>query len=729
MHKYEYTFKKRQKFMDRKQLIALLLSMFFIMSYSKIAISAAELSVDYNKIAETSKLALYYNQKENSVVVQNLVNGFRWSSVVTEEQYDIASLNSQWKANVKALFNINYTNFKNNDGLILASNSVEQKPSITVKNIKNGISLNYDFKTLKISFTVELTIGDNFFNVLIPADSIKEQGDFGLVSIEMLPFFGAVKDKQDGYIFYPDGSGALMNLDDISHVGAKPKSWSVFSPDLVNYMMDKDNSIALMPIFGVKQSINGFLAIITEGEEDASINLTPSGNVVNLNRICSEFIYRRSYTDPRIKKTIAKKFTKDMSNVNHSIRYIFLSGSDANYSGMANQYRDYLIKGEKISKHISNGDKIPLGVDFFMGVNEKLFIFNKFIPMTTFSEVENILESFRNIGVDSIQTNLIGWTKEGYGTPPLQFPPNKKLGGWSGLKNLANYAKNNNIKLYLQANLIDATSENGGFSKRNDVAFQPSGVAFTDFSRERFILNPYVISKNFIEKFLPEAKKYRIGGINFQGLGRFIYSDYNKKYPTTSAQTLEYWKEIMGNAYKELGGAAADGGNAYVLKHADRLFQIPDKDTGYFITSEKIPFYQMAVHGLVPYSSTPGNLSHDFSREKLKWVEYGYIPYFELTYQSPVLLKHTNYNKLFTSSYKDWVETASEVYKEFNQRLGGVWSQYITGHEKLLEDVYRVTYENGTQIYINYRQQAVSINGYDIKALDYLVVEKGGRTK
>jgi hypothetical protein len=729
MYKYELVLNRIRKLMDKKQLLALVLSMFFIISYSQITVFATELPSDYNKIAETSKLALYYNQKENSVVVQNLVNGFRWNSAVTEEQYDIASLNAQWKANVKALFNINYTNFKNNDGLILASNSVEQKPDITVKNIKNGVSLNYDFKTLKISFTVALTIGDNYFNVLIPADSIKEQGNFGLVSIEMLPFFGAVKDKQDGYIFYPDGSGALMNLDDISHVGAKPKSWSVFSPDLINYMIDKDSVAALMPVFGVKQSVNGFLAIINEGEEDASINLTPSGNVVNLNRICSEFIYRRSYTDPRIKKTIAKKFTRDMSNVNHSIRYIILSGSDASYSGMANQYRDYLIKGEKINKHISNGDKIPLGIDLFMGVNEKLFLFNKFIPMTTFSEAESILESFKSIGVDSMQTNLIGWTKEGYGTPPLQFPPNKKLGGESGLKNLANYAKNNNVKLYLQTNLIDAISENGGFSKRNDVAFQPSGVPFTDFLKERFILNPFVIRSNFIEKLLPQAKKYGIGGVSSQGLGKFIYSDYNKKHPTTLAQTLEYWKEIMDNSYKELGGTAADGGNAYLLKCADRLLQIPDKDTGYFITSDSIPFYQMVVHGLLPYSSTPGNLSHDFSREKLKWVEYGYIPYFELTYQSPVLLKHTNYNKLFTSSYKDWVETASEVYKEFNQRLGDVWSQYITGHEKLLEDVYRVTYENGTQVYINYRQQSLYINGYSIKALDYLVVEKGGKTK
>ena len=155
----------------------------------------------------------------------------------------------------------------------------------------------------------------------------------------------------------------------------------------------------------------------------------------------------------------------------------------------------------------------------------------------------------------------------------------------------------------------------------------------------------------------------------------------------------------------------------------------PCENAQYYFTTKSIPFYQMVVHGMIPYSGQPGNLSHNLQKEKLKWVELGYMPHFELTYESSDRLKYTEYNKLFTSQYEDWVHIAMDIYKDFNQRLDGIWAETMVRHENVREDVYRVEYSNNTVIYVNYGEKDVTVDGHQVKALDYLVVEQGGGYK
>ena len=90
--------------------------------------------------------------------------------------------------------------------------------------------------------------------------------------------------------------------------------------------------------------------------------------------------------------------------------------------------------------------------------------------------------------------------------------------------------------------------------------------------------------------------------------------------------------------------------------------------SNYFITDENVPFYQMVVHGSIPYSSDPGNLSYDLRYHVLKWVEYGCMPYFELTFQKSINLKNTEYSRLFTSYYSQWNDVIADVYNELNSR-------------------------------------------------------------
>jgi hypothetical protein len=486
----------------------------------------------------------------------------------------------------------------------------------------------------------------------------------------------------------------------------------------------------MLPVFGVKKEDNAFLAIIRQGDTDACVNLYPSGYITDLNRVSPEFTYRRLYKDPRSDEKILYKIEKDLVRTDREVEYRFLSGEEADYSGMANAYRNYLISNDKIDGNPGSVETIPVGLDFFMGIKEERILFDKFISATTFEQVGTILDRMLEEGVGNIDVNLIGWQKGGYGEYHLPPIPDRHLGGKKGLEKLSEYTASNKLRLYLQSNLTDLTDSSKGYTPRRDTVYQANGMVVTDMRQSKYLVNPVTAWNKLTADFLPHTKRYPISGLNFEMLGSQLYHDYNDTNPSNRGQTAERWKDMLGKTKSEFGSVAVQGGNEYVLDKADRLFSIPSGDNGFFITSEPVPFFQMVVHGLLPYtSSQPGNLFYDFPRQKLKWIEYGYMPYFELTYKESSVLKNTDYNKLFSSYYEDWTDTIVDVYKEFNDRLGGIWSQIIVEHEKVMDDVYKITYGDGAQIYINYREEPVRVNGKDIPGLDYLVVDKEGNTR
>lgn len=97
----------------------------------------------------------------------------------------------------------------------------------------------------------------------------------------------------------------------------------------------------------------------------------------------------------------------------------------------------------------------------------------------------------------------------------------------------------------------------------------------------------------------------------------------------------------------------------------------------------------------------------------------------ELTYEDTTKLKYTEYNKLFNSQYENWIDTAVDIYKEFNGELRQTWDATIIKHEKITSQLIKVTYSNDIVVYINYDDKEAYCDGYRIKALDYIV--KNGR--
>ncbi|RAP75234.1 DUF5696 domain-containing protein [Paenibacillus montanisoli] len=679
----------------------------------------------FEKVAETDRLELYFRSSDSAIEVKDKSNGYTWKSAVPLEDAATDG-NDLWTASSQSIFHLTFTDPNLPALETQETNSMLEQPKMTAKALKDGISVHYELPRLQISFDMSFQLKGNALEVTVPGQSIKEAKNNWLMAIAPLPFFGAAADHEKGYAVYPDGPGALSTFKSNHPSYLNPYRASVYGPDTITFSNYQRQQNALLPIFGLKVNDNAFLGMITKGEYDANILYSPSGYLINLNRVSSELVYRREYEAVKKDGNLTKKPEKELLREDHTIRYVFFSGEEADYSHMASAYRQYLVDEQGVAPLIKKGDPLPFGLDLLMGIKEGQILFDHFIPTTTFEEARQIMEDMTKRGVNAISANLLGWTGRGYLEYPSGYKPSTKLGGVSGLKQLSAYAKANNYQLFLQDNYIMAWKGTDGFSTRSDVVVGANHFAVTDRYSEMFYLNAGKQNERFQDKMLDPLSKLDITGINFDGIGYMDYYDYNKDYPLNREGTAAKWLEMMGKSKDQFGGAAAIGGNGYTIPASSRLFSIPMEDSGYFFTDETIPFYQMVVHGLIPYSGDAQNLFYDPRLQFLKMVEYGFMPYYQFTMNHSEDLKDTYYSDLFSSSYHNWVDQAVEQYKEMSGKLQPVWSQTMKEHRKLEKDVYEVVYEDDTRVIVNYSPREVKIDDLIIPDKDFIVVRKEG---
>jgi len=59
--------------------------------------------------------------------------------------------------------------------------------------------------------------------------------------------------------------------------------------------------------------------------------------------------------------------------------------------------------------------------------------------------------------------------------------------------------------------------------------------------------------------------------------------------------------------------------------------------------------------------------------------------------------------------------------------LKDVRNALIMKHECIAPDVYRVQYDNGSVVYVNYGSEDAAADGLTVPAMDYLVVKEGAQ--
>lgn len=692
-----------------------------------LAVTGAAMAEEDSRIfvAENERLAIYLAADHCGFEVEDKDTGVTWSTSMNDPTFTgkLAGLNLK---KASSLLTVNVTNLDKGAGSI--TNAVllnDKKLSTGYDLIENGVRVHYDLANTGLSLDVEILLDGDTVLVRVPYESINCYSDFSIVSIDMMPFLCSGSDNAEGFLFYPDGCGAILEFQDYAHFKELTQVFSIYgntekAQSLLDFH-DQEDPTVMMPVYGVSMGGNAMIAVIEDGAETARISVNSSTKIVAVNYVYANLQYRRGFDDLRVTTRAIKTYDKNAMEVDYSIRLMFLPEGKATYSDMAVAYRDYLIAGGLTP----NVGEQAVAIDLFMSAPEEGLLFDTQRTVTTLEEASAILDELAAAGVKSARYSLKGWAKGGYGAIPDRLPVEGAVGSSKELTALMQKAANMGSQMSLTLNIVEADAEQRSYSKRNDVVYLSNYAILTDLEEETFILSPEVIREKF-DAFAKKADALEVGGVRFERMGQYIPYNYNRGHYYTTAQTLEIYKQILQETKEKFGSVSVQGGAIWAAPYTDLMTEVPYEDSGYQFTTESVPFYQIVMHGLREYTGTPGNLSSDLDRELLRWVEMGYMPYFELTWGSTEALMYTDYQSLFTAKYTAWIDEVAQIAKAFSEgELSEIRTALILEHAKVANDLYRVKYEGGITVYVNYSDAQQQADGLTIPAKDYLVVKEG----
>jgi hypothetical protein len=690
-------------------------------SFPTIQVRNPEVEEGYTPIAENDILRLYINDVSTAIIVEDKRNNALWRSSPADLKDDKSTTNI-WKSQIEIPIQVAFVNAER-------SQSKNVKPAqmkTATQPVQDGIRVSYDFYNDNLALDLIYTLQDDCLSLTLPDGSIVESGENSLVSLEILPFFGATHDGEDGYIVYPDGSGALLHFNTPHSEQVQKMVGTVYGADASGGQASGNGTSGIyrqnipMPVFGLVHNDSGFVGYITNGDFDSGISVGRAGKGVNYNHVWSQFVYRRQGRFSLTGGQPAWLYQPDRIPGDRKIRYCFLNNAEANYSGMAKRYRNFLINERGATRLPNQNPWIDLG--FFMGTERRNWILRDMISMTSFDQVGEIMDDLAKAGVIQTDVTLWNWDKGSISLKyPQSFPVDERLGGEEALRRLTDLLHQRGQHLILSSNYLDVVPGAKDVMPYLDAVRGVDGLPLGN-SDTGYILNPEVALDRFARNNINKAKEIGVDGLQLLGFASVALPDKNSRFPMTREGFAATLMELADLSSEELGMVSMTGNNIYASAYSDFLEMVPLDSTHYDIFDETIPLYQIAVHGLTQYSGYPYNLISDNQRMFLRQVEYGAIPFFLLTKESSSNLVRTNWSNLYSSQYDYWKD---EVIKQYQvmQELSPLSSQFISDHTKLAEDVYQTTYEDGTRIVVNYSSIPYFYGTNEIPALEFAVLK------
>lgn len=594
---------------------------------------------------------------------------------------------------------------------------------------------------------VEYRLDQGSLIVTVPLNQVEESGPYRIRNIDLLAYFGAADTEGEGYMFVPDGSGSLIHLNNgkimeeqyVQRVyGADPNDNSLNRPQV--------SESAHMPVFGLKNGEHAWFAVIEKGDGMASITADIGGRQNSYNHVHATFSLRgedelEMYTSQKMQEI--QLLSEEPYRGDLQVRYHFLHGEDASYSGMARLYQQQLVE-QDVLKPLTEQMELPFYVDVLGAVDKKASFlgvpYRTTLAMTTYEQAAEMAAKLQQEGVNHVQMRYQGWFGGGINHHmPTRVKLDSELGSRSELQDLSAQLKQSGGALFPDVAFQRIYHDDWRFAPSSDAArfvtketaeLYPYSPALNrmDQSKDSYYLLsaaklPYVVSE-----FAAKTGKLELSGLSLRDLGQVLASDYRDSRVIHRETAKNIVKEQLGKLQQKYPNMMLSSANAYAWGYGQHIVDVPSGSSRFNITDEEVPFYEMVIHGYINYAASPMNTSgdQDLRKKLLQSLELGAAPQFQWTYEPSSRLKLTNYDLAYATAYGDWMDDAVALYKEANEVLKGLGNQQISEHERIQDGVVRVTYSGGGSILVNYTNEPVTVGGITVGGADY-VVEGVGR--
>ena len=673
---------------------------------------------DKNPITvSNTNFELTFDPGNCGIAVKQRSTGIVWKSNPDNPQDDAYATGIN-KTNLLSQLVISYTNRTSTKQEINNYAASIVRKTYRVYRIDQGVRIDFEFEREGFTIPVCYTIHEDGLNASILFSEIKETTENKLNDMKFLPFFGTASKSDKGYLLVPDGSGALINFNN-KKINYPVYEKEVYGHDLtltVMYETSKQQTIQL-PVFGMKKAEGAFLAVIEDGDGQAKIQASVSGITTEYNTINATAAYRmadRIYLLDQLSgnKDVIYNAHDIVASQKFSINYFFLSGEDANYSGMAAVYRSYL---EKKGLKAQTDGKAKLFVDLYGGVSKDKslfgFLYKGREKLTSFDDAEEILKDLKASGVEHITAGYQCYSDDYFKRiAQVSIQPASLLGGKKGLTKLLTYAKENDVALYPYVDFFSFDESGHSFSKYFDINLGldlgPALINRKDLNTNikstkkpgYYLLKPAQYQQA-MDAVLKADTKYQTDGLYFGEISNSLASDYD----------INGWQRdrainILCEQFQranEQGRVLLSAPNSYLIPYASEITNLPITSSMNLLFDQDVPFVQMVLKGSVEYSGNPVNIGDTSPKTFLKHIETGSDIKYAFIKEEGTALLRTDLDYLYGANFDNYKEQAVSQYMELKKIADRVQNSKMVSHE-CNDDIARILYANGTVVYVNY---------------------------
>lgn len=557
-----------------------------------------------------------------------------------------------------------------------------------------------------------------------------------------------------GYVMVPDGSGALMRFAEnkAKFTDYEGDVYGIDPAAAMYYHSEKNDAVEVkqpsLPVFGISHgdgTQSAFIAYATSGDEYMSVNVVPAStekNKIKYTYAYPAFKYNAEYFQVKDQAGNSYRKVQDVMNkFDISITYEFLSGDgkngspSADYVGMAQAYRNYLIESKTLKEQNTAEGDIPIRIDFLMSDSKKGVFSTQEVPVTTVKNVKTILDDLLKDNVKNINSGLIGWQSSGETlAKPNSTSFSSSIGSESDFEDMMAYFNKKKVDVSYSRDFCSINEDMTGYygvaarhlsTKYVEVdktAILPQNVPVTEFG----YASPETSNEwldDLYDDVGEDSKSFTVDGISDT-----LTSDHSSgKEQTTVSEAIKMYQKSFAKINKKTKLNMVNP-NQYLWKYTDRFLQSYVGTSQYVYETDTVPFLQMVLNGTMEVYAPYSNFSFYSKSDMLKMIDYNISPSFVLTKEPSYLLAATTSADYYSTEYSQYEKIINNIYNTVNGTLknvqGYTWKDRKVLDDGVIANIYEKDGETKTVI-INYTNDKVDVKGHTVDKLSAETLEGG----
>ncbi len=483
---------------------------------------------------------------------------------------------------------------------------------------------------LSVTLRFLLPAGGDGFDVRIEDAGVQEDNPrlYRLLSVELLPDYGAARTGEEGYLTLPNWSGCQTFYDK-----AYPREvrQTVYSSN------DQWEHVCNMPVFGITRRQGTLCGLIVAGDMDAQLVCRVHWEDSRANGVHPALVYRWQQQDEREPGP-------------REVRYRFEGPQGASGEGYAfcgKVYRDFLRKERGLRTWKEKGESRPEALEYRDRFFLKIFMAYKtpqadgkgpYHATCTFAETREILEDCLRRGVRKVTAILVGWGIDGHdGMPPTRFPVDERLGGEAGMRDLAAWCRENDVVLGVHDSYGGVYGCSPEFDIGDLICHRTGEYWESVIWSGGQVHNacPRVFLEKHARRDIPDIAKLGLHGHHhIDAVGSFVTChapehplERRSEFVAEVRKMFELATEVMGSVSTEMPfGPYFDVVDGFFHSYSRPSPWHLASAVGRHFHDRTVPLLEVALHGSVSL----GEFMADLVDDPLHWLDWGLVPQYEV---------------------------------------------------------------------------------------------------